>query len=272
MQLSTSQLLITPSGSTDGLSLTGGTGTVGINASGGSTNIQLNINSKGGGGISLSTGGGQQLSITNTASATRWITLTGSNGGNPTISTSGGLLAVGVAILGAGSIFAQGSTSMPVGGTIGAGFLMSNTANFGLFFGSGVPTLSAAQGSVYLRSDGSPYYNADGSTTWNQIGGSATAIPTTITAGTTTPTGTSGEIFYECDPSSGQIIIDLTNGPQQVTLTLKDPTAINYVNNIVIKPPSGKKIMNRTADNMIAINTRFTRLSFAKNSSGNYTL
>ena len=41
----------------------------------------------------------------------------------------------------------------------------------GISFGSGVPTLSAGQGSLYMRTDGSSvstrlYVNSDGGTTW----------------------------------------------------------------------------------------------------------
>ena len=39
-----------------------------------------------------------------------------------------------------------------------------------MFFGSGAPMLSAANGSIYLRSDGTQnnrmYINTDGGTTW----------------------------------------------------------------------------------------------------------
>ncbi len=64
--------------------------------------------------------------------------------------------------------------SMPAGGTTGDGLQMSSTVNFGIFFGSGAPTLSAAQGSIYLRSDGSStstrlYVNTTGSTTWTNV-------------------------------------------------------------------------------------------------------
>ena len=56
----------------------------------------------------------------------------------------------------------------------GAGFTFSSATNFGVFFGSGAPTLSAAQGSLYLRSDGSStstraYINTDGGTTWTNL-------------------------------------------------------------------------------------------------------
>jgi hypothetical protein len=51
---------------------------------------------------------------------------------------------------------------------------MSSTANLGIFVGSGAPTVSAAQGSLYLRTDGSStstraYINTDGATTWTAI-------------------------------------------------------------------------------------------------------
>jgi hypothetical protein len=65
-------------------------------------------------------------------------------------------------------------TAIPAGGTTGAGYKLSSTNNFGIFFGSGAPTLSAAQGSLYLRSDGSTtnnrmYVNTNGATTWTAV-------------------------------------------------------------------------------------------------------
>ena len=65
-------------------------------------------------------------------------------------------------------------TAIPTGGTTGSGYKFSSTSNFGVFFGSGAPTLAAAKGSLYLRSDGSgvadrAYINTDGSTTWTAI-------------------------------------------------------------------------------------------------------
>lgn len=60
------------------------------------------------------------------------------------------------------------------GGKKGQGILIGKKANLGIFFGSGAPTLSAAQGSLYLRTDGSStstraYINTDGGTTWTSI-------------------------------------------------------------------------------------------------------
>lgn len=77
-------------------------------------------------------------------------------------------------INGGSSIRAYTSAAPPAGGTTSAGYLISSTTNFGIFFGSGAPTLSAAKGSLYLRSDGTGvadrmYVNTDGSTTWTAV-------------------------------------------------------------------------------------------------------
>ena len=66
------------------------------------------------------------------------------------------------------------ATAIAAGGLQSFGILLSTTKDFGIFFGSGVPTLSAGQGSLYLRSDGSStstraYINTDGGTTWTAI-------------------------------------------------------------------------------------------------------
>jgi hypothetical protein len=73
-----------------------------------------------------------------------------------------------------GSHLAASATAIPAGGTAGVGYRFSSTSNFGIFFGSGAPTLSAAQGSLYLRSDGSSgstraYINTNGTTGWTNI-------------------------------------------------------------------------------------------------------
>jgi hypothetical protein len=72
------------------------------------------------------------------------------------------------------SIKAYSGTAIPAGGTAGSGLLVSSATNFGVFFGSGAPSLSAAKGSLYLRSDGSTtndrmYVNTNGSTTWTAV-------------------------------------------------------------------------------------------------------
>ena len=56
-----------------------------------------------------------------------------------------------------------------------AAFIGTNTAaGMGIYFGSGAPTVAAAKGSLYLRSDGSgvadrAYINTNGSTTWTAL-------------------------------------------------------------------------------------------------------
>jgi hypothetical protein len=73
----------------------------------------------------------------------------------------------------AGAVVAATGTAITAGGTT-AGLEFSSTADFGVFFGSGAPTISAAKGSLYLRSDGSTtndrmYVNTNGSTTWTAV-------------------------------------------------------------------------------------------------------
>lgn len=67
-----------------------------------------------------------------------------------------------------------GQTSTTSGGST-TGFLNFGSASaLGIYFGSGIPTISAPQGSLYLRTDGSStstraYINTNGSTTWTAI-------------------------------------------------------------------------------------------------------
>lgn len=73
-----------------------------------------------------------------------------------------------------GSLTINGATAVPAGGTADTGLMFSTTAHFGVFFGSGAPTLSAAKGSLYLRSDGSGvgdrmYVNTNGTTGWTAV-------------------------------------------------------------------------------------------------------
>jgi hypothetical protein len=78
--------------------------------------------------------------------------------------------ATGTSVSVTGALYAYNGTAIPAGGTTASGIKISSTANFGIFFGSGSPTLSAAQGSLYLRSDGVPFYNTNGTTGWTSIG------------------------------------------------------------------------------------------------------
>jgi hypothetical protein len=87
---------------------------------------------------------------------------------------AGGNVLSSAVISAVGNATILSGTVVPAGGTAGAGYKFSSTANLGIFFGSGVPTLSAAQGSLYLRTDGSStstrmYINTNGATTWTAV-------------------------------------------------------------------------------------------------------
>lgn len=109
--------------------------------------------------------------------ALTWVFKGGTADGGSTIMTLKGsdtTVNANGPIIGAANIYAQNGTAIPAGGTAGAGFKFSSTANFGVFFGSGAPSLAAAKGSLYLRSDGSGiadriFVNTNGSTTWTNL-------------------------------------------------------------------------------------------------------
>jgi hypothetical protein len=72
-----------------------------------------------------------------------------------------------------GNITADSATGLVAGGA--SAFIATNVAaGFGIYVGSGVPTVAAAKGSLYLRSDGTTtndraYINTNGSTTWTAL-------------------------------------------------------------------------------------------------------
>lgn len=66
------------------------------------------------------------------------------------------------------------ATATPAAGSTAARLLFGTSAAFGIYYGSGAPTVSAGQGSVYLRSDGSStatrlYVNTNGTTGWTNF-------------------------------------------------------------------------------------------------------
>jgi hypothetical protein len=71
-------------------------------------------------------------------------------------------------------ITAAAGTATPAAGSTAARLLFGTTAGFGIYYGSNAPTVSAAQGSLYLRSDGSSgstrlYVNTNGTTGWTNV-------------------------------------------------------------------------------------------------------
>jgi hypothetical protein len=136
------------------------------------TNDNLTINAKGSGTLSLNgTATGDILLTTNVAR----ISVSGSYtifsaGPSKNMQISGAI----TSILGTTSVTINQNTAVPAGGSTVAGIQISSTASLGLFVGSGAPTMSAAQGSLYLRTDGSStstrlYVNTNGTTGWTNI-------------------------------------------------------------------------------------------------------
>lgn len=92
------------------------------------------------------------------------------NGSTGTVTVTG---TIGAAITATSTVTALSGSALTAGGA--AAFIGTNTAaGMGIYMGSGAPTIAAAKGSLYLRSDGSgvadrAYINTNGSTTWTAI-------------------------------------------------------------------------------------------------------
>ena len=104
--------------------------------------------------------GFQTISINGT---TGDVTVTGTFGAATSVTT----------LAATGTVTARSASGLTAGGA--AGFIGTNVAaGMGIYFGSGAPTVAAAKGSLYLRSDGSgtgdrAYINTNGSTTWTAL-------------------------------------------------------------------------------------------------------
>lgn len=71
----------------------------------------------------------------------------------PVVSTNGFVGAVsGPTVSATGNVTADSNLAPAAGGM--AAFLASSTAGLGIYVGSGAPSITAAQGSLYLRTDG----------------------------------------------------------------------------------------------------------------------
>lgn len=97
---------------------------------------------------------------------------------NAYVAATGSVTDVGLRLRGqgAGVVSVQDSIPTPAGGSATASLIFGSTTGFGIYYGSGAPTVSAAQGSIYLRSDGSStstrmyVNNSSGSgTTWTAV-------------------------------------------------------------------------------------------------------
>ena len=109
--------------------------------------------------------GFQTISINATTGA---VTVTGTFGAATSVTSL-----AATTVTATGNITADSATGLVAGGA--SAFIATNVAaGFGIYVGSGVPTVAAAQGSLYLRSDGSStstraYINTNGSTTWTAL-------------------------------------------------------------------------------------------------------
>ena len=133
------------------------TGSPFILANGSDTNVSLSVSSKGSTYIDFFTDtfASQAVRITHTASANRCITLTGSNGGNPTIGTSAGSLAISTntAVSGAGAFTGTttiGNDQVQIGFSSPEGFIKSKNS-------SGSPASNLG------------FYTTDGAGTQNRV-------------------------------------------------------------------------------------------------------
>lgn len=156
-------------------------------------------------------------------------------------SLTGGTLAAGVtassltslgtiASLSAGTISATGvatilsGTAIPAGGTAGSGYKFFSTSNFGTFGGSGAPTLSVAQGSLYLRSDGAAgsraYINTNGTTGYVALADvNVTSLSSLATVGTLTGGATGAGFTVDLAASTISGTLGLANGGAGGALT-----------------------------------------------------
>ena len=104
--------------------------------------------------------GFQTISIDGT---TGTVTVTGTFGAATQVTT----------LAATGNITADSASGLVAGGA--SAFIATNVAaGMGIYVGSGAPTVAAAKGSLYLRSDGSgvadrAYINTNGTTGWAAI-------------------------------------------------------------------------------------------------------
>lgn len=144
-------------------------------------NISLN-GAAGSGGLSLGSMTGDTTlptgAVSWTGAANKGVTLTAGSGASAAIESDN---AVRLRFSGSTWLFLNSTgvvvrpeVTPPAGGSTSARLLFGTTSGFGIYYGSGAPTVSAAKGSLYLRDNGSGtgdrlYINIDGSTGWAAV-------------------------------------------------------------------------------------------------------
>ncbi|MBY4724629.1 MULTISPECIES: beta strand repeat-containing protein [Burkholderia] len=132
-----------------------------ISAQGSDSNVNLVLGAKSAGAIVLTTSGVTQAAVTNTPSANRYLTFTGSNGGNPTIGASAGSVAI-----------SPGLDASPIGAvtpSTGAFTTLAASGAFSVSYPSPTLTINDSAGSsaAYLN------FGKSGSTAWSVHANSA---------------------------------------------------------------------------------------------------
>lgn len=144
-------------------------------------NVSLN-GAAGSGGLSLGSMTGDTTlptgAVSWTGAANKGITLTAGSGASAAIESDN---AVRLRFSGSTWLFLNSTgvivrpeVTPPAGGSTSARLLFGDVSGFGIYYGTGAPTVSAAKGSLYLRTDGSGtsdrmYVNTDGSTGWTAV-------------------------------------------------------------------------------------------------------
>lgn len=184
-------------------------------------------------------------------------------GTSPTLTTPVIGAATGTSLSVTGALTAYSGTAIPAGGTTGSGLKFSSTSNFGVFFGSGAPTLTAAQGSIYLRSDGTSsttiYANTDGSTTWAAAGGGGS------------PGGSNTQVQYNSSGAFAGAAGFTFNGTATVTLGV---AATSTGSLVLSNATSGAATITSDAANTLALrnstNAQTFRTYYRYDDASNY--
>lgn len=146
------------------------------------------------------------------------------------VGIGGGNINAGGTLITGGAQTVAGGTAIPAGGTAGVGQMFSSTANFGVFFGSGAPTLTAAQGSIYLRSDGAGavYANTTGSTTWSALSGGSGIATVGDTSTSPAFSGTNGTTLT--GTNAGGLTLTAASGATAPAINITGATATTSAN------------------------------------------
>lgn len=160
----------------------GVTGTLINNSSGNPNILQIlnnTVNAATSASLSMATGTANSFfNLQVTDAGTALISVGSGVAGGLAINTSG--MSVSSSVSTSVSFLVQPLIALTAGGSTSMA-LKLGTASIGIFPGTGAPTITAAQGSVYLRQNGVPYFNVAGSTGWAPVSATAVNVQTGAT-------------------------------------------------------------------------------------------